>query len=90
MCTLLLTALMAGAVEVQPGVMQVEYFSPTVDIMRGTSIETLTISTRLAAEVRQNKQYIFHNDKMRQYNWHNIRDPTVVSAHSPKTYVHQK
>ena len=45
MCGLILTALIAGAVEVQPGVMEVQYFPPTVDILRGTSIETMTIST---------------------------------------------
>ena len=45
MCGLILTALIAGAVEVSPGVMEVQYFSPAVDIMRGSDIETLTIST---------------------------------------------
>lgn len=45
MCGIILTALIAGAVEVQPNVMQVEYLSPKVDIMRGTAIETITMST---------------------------------------------
>ncbi len=45
MCGLILTALVAGAIEVQPGVMEVQYFPPTVEIMDGSNIETLTIST---------------------------------------------
>ncbi len=46
MCPILLTALVAGAIEVQPGVMQVEYFPPAVDLVRGSYIETITMPTQ--------------------------------------------
>ena len=46
MCGILLSALIAGATEVQPGVMQVEYFPNTVELFRGSYIETKTMPTQ--------------------------------------------
>jgi len=45
MCGILLTAFVAGAVEVQPGVMKVQYFPPTVELMSGSTVKSFNIKT---------------------------------------------